>query len=564
MNDFILENNFMNTSDTVLDCNIIQCFFGTNEEDIHNTKKSLNYIYNSLNVRPKKWIFIEAQKSINDKKFEYLKDTFNVDYIFKQYDNESDYLYLKENLWNISLDYTDSENLIFLDENIFFGKSDWLQKLYDCFDKYDIFHPFDKCYCFDTKTTLCPFLKNVDSNIWNVELYDKSEFRCGVCIKKSKLININKFPLCGTCNASTLFWNNLISNQSKYLDKKKYPYNLTKYEVLFTIQHIKGIDVKIGYCDDLLVYKKLNKYEKESDNRNLLSRACNSYEFSDIDDSNGIVKWSNDISAQIHKTVLQKCNNNVDDNFIKILDDTRLEKYGKASNPVIATVFRKGVNFNKNIVYLVNTLYKEYCLNDFEFCVITDDDIPGIKTIPFEIKDRNLSPGCFFQNELFRNVFGDNRVILSVDLDVIPLRHFTIPDIPVNNIYMPSEFNDMYYGAAGRVLWNGGTSLYKGDFSFIFNEYKSQIEKYGSARFPSYSFISSQEYISGCLFKYNIIPKDIKTVLNYELYISTGKTSVMKTTDIVHLIGDIKEWNLKEKPDWMPDPCWNIIKNFKI
>lgn len=91
-----------------------------------------------MNVKPKNWIFIEAQKNKSDAAFGWVKH-LGIKYLFKQIPKESDGIFLKMPLWNIGVSNTCCERLCFIDSDVYFENTDWLNNVNEAFEKsYDI------------------------------------------------------------------------------------------------------------------------------------------------------------------------------------------------------------------------------------------------------------------------------------------------------------------------------------------------------------------------------------------------------------------------------------------
>ena len=99
-------------------------------------------------------------------------------------------------------------------------------------------------------------------------------------------------------------------------------------------------------------------------------------------------------------------------------------------------------------------------------------------------------------------------------------------------------------------LWNGGVTYFRGDFSFVFDEYISGIDG-GGVLESQFAFISSQEFINGSLYRHGIVPHDILAHLCMEFYHGDGKLDVAAST-LVHFLGKEKPWTLRQKPVWLP------------
>lgn len=57
-----------------------------------------------------------------------------------------DLIFYKENLWNLAAQKATTDKLIFLDSDVYFNCTDWLNRVCDTLDEYDIAQPFDTAY----------------------------------------------------------------------------------------------------------------------------------------------------------------------------------------------------------------------------------------------------------------------------------------------------------------------------------------------------------------------------------------------------------------------------------
>ena len=109
-----------------------------------------------------------------------------------------------------------------------------------------------------------------------------------------------------------------------------------------------------------------------------------------------------------------------------------------------------------------------------------------------------------------------------------------------------------------RCIWNGGMTYFRGDFSFIFDDFMCNSD--ADEQMPSlFAFISSQEFMCGSLYRHGHIPHDILAHICMEFYKGNGKIDVTPST-IVHFLGLEKPWDLKQKPEWLPHLAWRPLE----
>lgn len=118
---------------------MVQSFYGLDKLRIKATTRALNHLLQS-NFLPSTWVFVESQYDEKDAKFNWLCDK-GVKYVFQKMTHEQDGLMLKPALWNIGTLNCSEDNLVFLDSDVMFERSDWLMNINDAFSEFRIFSP---------------------------------------------------------------------------------------------------------------------------------------------------------------------------------------------------------------------------------------------------------------------------------------------------------------------------------------------------------------------------------------------------------------------------------------
>lgn len=546
---------------------IIQCYCGDNEDQYLATKKAIHLMYIHTNPKPKEWIFVEAQEYDTQFKFEYLKD-YNIKYIKKYIKDENKFIHLKTALWNIGVQNTSCSKLCFIDSDVVFCSSNWLNSANEAFDKYTFFQI--QSYSYDALQTqdsgLVESISYSHLKYKNKDIYQyNSDCITGhvgysLCMSKENWKKIHGLRVLPTSDGDLWMWILLIGgcNGFKYYYyKNDLPYNLGLTESFYSTADLYGIDRKIGSCDEVCLHINHNHIEHKEET--LFGKLCTTFPYEDIKynfDEDNLPEWKNNNCGILHKKCLEKFSQIENKNYndcCQIYDDISEDYYGKinASNKlIIATSFEEGLSCKSDTVYIMKDLYEQYCETPFEFIVFTNSKLKGINTIPFnlDIKDR---PVFWNQIEMFRHIFDSNTSILMLDSDVVPLRKFKIHQCPKNKIYLKLELNG--HSPNSRTIWNAGSIYYRGNFDFIFQQYKNDIKSI--SRNPLFHYASSQEYTQSVLFKYNITIENIDQHFRI-CFPSSNYQEPEKYYQACHFIGYMKPWSFEQNkiPSWCPYP----------
>jgi len=545
----------------VEDLALIQCFHGQSPLHIQASKIALANVL-MCNPRPQDWIFVEAQKPNDQYHFEYLSG-YGIKYVKKVIEPINEDIFQKEQLWNIGVHQTDCKYLCFVDGDVCYEDKDFLQRAKGAFLKGDVIQLHNQVlrqnemteYVFGT--AYCVMQKKYKEG-----RYGKPGFDLGMTREiYDKIGGLDSMP---TCSGDCWFWYKLLGI-SKYPYPQFYvPYNTTNIMNRGLIPDVK-VACSMEKCTHIFHGEANTRLYKA---QNTLGRLCTSYPFEDIEfdpSSDELTKWRTDTSAGIihrecKKILEQRRGHDMfDDNAMeecqKIYDDVSEKLYGKIDKEhplVILTTFEKGPDYDTWIVQNIKKMWDKCCLTPHRFICITNEKIEGVETIPFELEWKNRKQ-MFNQQEIFRKLFDENTSVLAVDLDVIPIREFKMHRCPENYMSMTVELNNWY---RGRVLWNAGIMYFRGDFSFVYDEYKKRAVKRDLTN-PSFCFISSQEFISGVLFKHDVQIHDVMNHISLELYRSRDK--VLKypreNSKVVHFLAECKPWNM--------DVPWMIIRKPK-
>lgn len=227
------------------DIALIQCFYGTDISRIEACQRALSFLLRS-SPRPAEWIFVEAQKTKNDACFQWLK-SFGVKYVFMQTTSESDGIFLKTPLWNVGVLNSRSSKLCFVDADVAFCQSNWLEKAIQGFEDYDVMSLASYCYYEGGQVTVSPTLGQT-------YLLNKAKIEQGERLKwgRSGL----------TVGMTRDLWDALKGfDSSVILDDVLYWYKVLGYDCPYNnekwmihgkdMSNLYGIDAKLGAVDTI-------------------------------------------------------------------------------------------------------------------------------------------------------------------------------------------------------------------------------------------------------------------------------------------------------------------------
>ena len=119
---------------------LVQSFFGQDKSHVESCTLAIKLMSLS-NPMPREWVFVEAQKSEADAKFKWVVK-YGIKYIFVRIQNNRQDYFIKEQLWNIGAANTKSPNLVFLDADVAYCQTNWIELVYQMFwDKCELFQP---------------------------------------------------------------------------------------------------------------------------------------------------------------------------------------------------------------------------------------------------------------------------------------------------------------------------------------------------------------------------------------------------------------------------------------
>ena len=239
-----------------------------------------------------------------------------------------------------------------------------------------------------------------------------------------------------------------------------------------------------------------------------------------------------------------------DEDVRDIFEDEKFKVYPRVKESS-KVVFLTALNnesgreiLDTRIVKTHKFLIDKYCSTPHEYWCITNEKIDGVDTIPFELDPNREIIGWNAQYELFRNLFP-GRPIMTLDFDCVPTRPFTLHDIP------DGYFSMMYQTTSTPesvpiVIFNTGTTYFKGDFSFIFEKFKEFIR----AKIPPTMYFTTIQdvvaYESAMRgISVHSVSKAVDVMLVKLDHPSYKKAyGQVRNHDFVHYLGYVKPWSV--------------------
>ena len=198
-----------------------------------------------------------------------------------------------------------------------------------------------------------------------------------------------------------------------------------------------------------------------------------------------------------------------------------------------------------SVVRMHKFLIDKYCMDPHEYWCLTNDKIDGIDSIPFELDVNREIIGWNAQYELFRNLFP-GRPVMTLDFDCVPTRPFVLHDPPDGYFSMMYETCNSPESLP-NVMFNLGTSFFKGDFSYVFEEYKDMLHRKIP---PSMYFTTVQDFVAYSILSHGAKVENVLNVadvflvkLDHPAY--KPVYGQIKNHTFVHYLGKIKPWNTK-------------------
>ena len=537
----------------VNDIAIVECLFGTNEEQVNAAKKAMSFQVKSKQI-PAEWVFVEAQY---DESLIQMRDFCNehgIKYIFKQMTHESDGIFIKNALWNIGAKSTKAPKLMFIDSDVAFSNAHWLEETSKLLDSFEVVQPFSEIWWSEElanddehKYFSANFRKSFVNSLKNKHRADIRIHAPGYALSMQRsffdsIVGIDVLPSNGS---DAWFW--LKNLPPKIVMKSELELPLLGDDYSYALE-----PDDVSYANNIAFHVKHGSLSGRKYHETLVlnQKFCNKVNDTiDYDlSSQDLPKFKNTKVAQAHQACILRCRS-TDDSVDDIFNEEKFKVYehiSKDSKVIFLTVLNNDSGrevMSHSIVKIHKFLIDKYCLDPHDYWCLTNEKIDGINTIPFELDINRQIIGWNAQIELFRNLFPGHP-IMTLDFDCVPTKPFTLHDVSNGYFSMMYQTNNSLENVP-NVLFNGGSMFFKGDFSFIFDEYKKMLNSGVPA---SMYFTTIQDFIAYQMLLHNISVNNILNVadifllkINHPLY----KKSYFETKKhtFMHYLGNVKPWN---------------------
>ena len=545
---------------------LIQCHFGKEEKQLKATTRAIEAMAES-NPRPSEWLLVEAQNEGEEPLLSELAKSLEIDYLFVPVPEKSQGIFIKEALWNIGARRVKSDNLVFIDSDIIMCNRAWAHHVERAMDDFDFGSPHGFAYYAETPSNETDpdynhIFKSSGCATMTNDGYGHPGF--GLFMRRSLFDHIGGLPCLSSAGGDSWLWYRIAGHCRRPYTLFRLPYN-APFIYNFGIRPTP----KIGSTQEVCCHidhgaKQYRQYQAQA----LIGRWCTTMPFEDLtfNQDTGLPEWRDNYAGRVHQKARAEFMGRKDGLTVpqamtlarEIYDRYALEECGEIDDDhplIIATSLRSGDKYGAEHVLMLRDLFAKYCRTPHEFWCFSDIEINGVKTVPL-VSTHSQTPYFYVQLELFRNVYPKGASVLTCDLDAIPIREFTMHRCPENQISMGWEQHN--WPQNNRCIWNGGMTYFRGDFSFIFDDFMCNSD--ADEQMPSlFAFISSQEFMCGSLYRHGHIPHDILAHICMEFYKGNGKIDVTPST-IVHFLGLEKPWDLKQKPEWLPYLAWRPLE----
>jgi hypothetical protein len=469
-------------------------------------------------------------------------------------------MFLKEALWNVgarrALLGPAVTKLLFIDADCTYCHQGALQSVSKTLDDCDVCSAHAYSYYVDQ-----PDLPGLQRSVCWAWLRDgKADGHAGFTVGMTREFfdRIGGFPVITTVAGDTWFWFRVFGKRRRTFTSWNAPHNYGNIEAygLFPFPRIGATVEAIFHRPHGTMKNRLYGA------RRVISRATTNRLFDDRRiNAQGLPEWLDTPGARLARQCQLRLSQAVADDSIgaypnatarRIYDRLAEQEYGAidADHPlVIATSFRGGGPYTHRHVTMLRDLFATYCKTPHSFLCVTDDDIEGVDCRPF-VSSAAVTPYYYCQLELFRSdLYPPNASVLTCDLDAIPVKDFTMHRAPSGSMAMGMELHN--WSLSNRTVWNGGVCYFRGDYGHILDDYIAEFASKGSDH-PWFTFISSQEYAAGNLYKHGKRIDDLLAHLSFEFY--DGKNySPRAETAFVHFLWQPKPWGINPRPDWLPE-----------
>lgn len=537
---------------------LVQCHYGHDERRLESAKKAIEIMAHS-NPLPEEWVIVEAQDD-GGYELKELAESSGAEWVGIETPENSPGIFLKEALWNYgALNFATSDSLVFIDIDCAMCNPAWAHHVEKCLDVYSFGSPHGFAYYAcnddgDEDETYRQVLPSSGYATMTGRGYGHPGF--GVFMTRELFEHMNGIPCVSSAGGDSWLWYRVMGHWKRPYNIFRLPYN-APYIYNFGIRPVP----KVGSTNELLCHighgrKQDRQYQAQA----LLARWSTTMPYEDLTRTL-IPQWRDNASGRIHSKARAEFMASKDgldtaqgiELARRVFDRVSAEEYGEIDDDhplIVSTVLRSGDKYTQDHVLMLRDLFRRHLRTKHEFWCISDVEIKGVRRIPLETEELS-TPYFYSQMELYRDIYPKGASVLTCDLDCIPIADFTMHRCPENTFWMGWEQHN--WPKSDRCIWNGGLTYFCGKYDFIFNDFMSQNE---TEQMKSlFSFVSSQEFVQGSLFRHGVTIQDILRHICFEFYHGDGKLDVPCST-MVHFLGAEKPWSLKERPEWLPRIAW--------
>lgn len=536
-----------NTIETISDIALILCNFGNDEKRRNANHRALQW---TLVSKPKPFItIVDAQ--LENEAFHYTTYADeDVIVINKTITDASKGLFLKEALWNIGAKYIldnkpNINKLVFMDMDCEFVDQMWASVVSDSLDQHDCISPHIASYYANADDN---WPKGLIASVGYNQTLETPQYGFqGLAFACTKDFYVNRlnseFKLLSSGAGDTYLWYDIVGSSSITLSPnsivQRYAPDRDKSGML--------PKPKVGHGYQIIAHidhggKKGRNYQQKLS----LAKRCLSNNFEDYEiNEQGIPVWSDNVSGTLMSRLLPKIfeqNMSIQETMLAY-EQEAVDIYGAITPtyPLIITcLLRSGGTYSERHVRWLKQQLDKYCQVPFKFICQSDIPIKDIKTIPLELS-LEQARGSSSQVEHYRNIWPDKASVLTCDLDTVICRPFLPHRCPSDRFFMMREYGITNAGAG--AIWNGGLTYFRGDFSYIYENYLAHINGTYHQQ-PRYIYQGAQEFMVATLRMNNVIPEDIEPHFCYRYW--NGHKQNYEAAAILSFPGHPKPWDIKK------------------
>lgn len=507
---------------------------------------------------PARMILVEAAREGDKRYFDHVP---GVDYLAVTVTEQSKDIWLKEALWSkaareaLASDAAITK-LVFLDIDCSYVDPSWLAYTSCALDRAEVVSPHAWMYYSGQPDGIRFALR--ESAGYALAKGSTYGFP-GMAIAMTRDFFLNRLegrlPNLSTGGGDSYLWLQLAGNKRFALDRFTFSHSLTR-------QQVAGLQPRpvTGHAGQIVVHHPHGPLDNRCyRQRNILARACASAlgeELCYLPD--GLPAWTDTPGGRIlpraRKKILEEAARGevITPAYARdVYDALALEEYGPIdeANPLVVTcLLRSGGIYSPAHVHWLKGQFERFCLAPFRFVCQADVAIPDVETIPLATTPVETA-GTWAQVEHYRDLWGPDASVLTCDLDTVLFRAFTPHRSPKDSLFMLREVNGWY--RSGWAIWGGGLTFFRGDYSFIFEEYRAALAK-GGQHHPGYQCIGPQEFVTSVLRSHGCVPRDIEAHFCPRYY-QGRPDSVCPEAHFAVFPDTPKPWDIRPRPGWIPE-----------